>query len=145
MRLRLWCNHTPPDIFVSDIAMTAATPTRADAPTPTVLDAVVIGAGFADPYAVHNLRDKWGLRVRAYETGADVRGTWYWNRYPGARCDIQSYHYSYSFSKTLQQEWRWSKQFAAQPEILAYLTHVVERFDLRKDIALETRIENGDI
>ncbi len=143
MRLRLWCNHTPPDIFVSDIAMTAATPTRADAPTPTVLDAVVIGAGFADPYAVHNLRDKWGLRVRAYETGADVRGTWYWNRYPGARCDIQSYHYSYSFSKTLQQEWRWSEHFAAQPEILAYLNHVADRFDLRKDIALETRIESA--
>ncbi|RLA12986.1 MAG: cyclohexanone monooxygenase, partial [Gammaproteobacteria bacterium] len=109
-------------------------------PQDIVLDAVIIGAGFAGLYSVHSLRDKLGLRVKAFEAGGDVGGTWYWNRYPGARCDIESHHYSYSFSEELQQEWRWTERFPAQPEILAYLNHVADRFDLRRDIELNTRI-----
>src|SRR5947208_395639 len=85
------------------------------------LDAIVVGAGFAGLYALHKLRDQLGLRVRVFEAGGGVGGTWYWNRYPGARCDIESIHYSYSFSAALQQEWEWSEKFASQPEILSYL------------------------
>lgn len=104
------------------------------------LDAIIIGAGFAGLYSIVSLRDKLGLKVKAFEAGGDVGGTWYWNRYPGARCDIESYHYSYSFSEELQQEWQWSERFAAQPEILAYLNHVADRFELRKNIVMNTRI-----
>jgi cation diffusion facilitator CzcD-associated flavoprotein CzcO len=103
-------------------------------------DAVVVGAGFAGLYALHSLRDKLGLSVRVIEMAAGVGGTWYWNRYPGARCDIESYNYSYSFSDELQQDWEWSERFAAQPEILSYLNHVADRFDLRRDIVFETRV-----
>jgi cation diffusion facilitator CzcD-associated flavoprotein CzcO len=103
-------------------------------------DAVVVGAGFAGLYALHSLRDKLGLSVRVIDTAAGVGGTWYWNRYPGARCDIESYSYSYSFSDELQQDWEWSERFAAQPEILSYLNHVADRFDLRRDIVFETRV-----
>jgi cation diffusion facilitator CzcD-associated flavoprotein CzcO len=103
-------------------------------------DAIVIGAGFAGLYALHKLRDQLGLSVRVYEAASDVGGTWYWNRYPGARCDIESVHYSYSFSEELQQDWEWSERFAAQPEILRYLNHVADRFDLRKDIVFDTRV-----
>jgi cyclohexanone monooxygenase len=106
----------------------------------TDLDVVVIGAGFAGLYAVHRLRDRLGLAVRAFEAGSDVGGTWYWNRYPGARCDIESVHYSYSFDEQLQQDWQWSERFSAQPEILRYLEHVAERFDLRRDIQFGTRV-----
>jgi cation diffusion facilitator CzcD-associated flavoprotein CzcO len=108
----------------------------------TDFDVIVIGAGFAGLYALHKLRDQLGLSVRAYEAASDVGGTWYWNRYPGARCDIESVHYSYSFSDELQQEWQWSERFAAQPEILRYLNHVAERFDLRKDIVFDTRVNS---
>lgn len=104
------------------------------------LDAIIIGAGFAGLYAIHRLRDKFGLQVKAFEAAGDVGGTWYWNRYPGARCDIESHHYSYSFSEELQQEWRWSERFPAQPEILEYLNHVADRFDLRRNIEFNTRI-----
>lgn len=107
---------------------------------PLQFDALVIGAGFAGLYALHKLRDRLGLRVRVYEAGGGVGGTWYWNRYPGARCDIESHQYSYSFSEALQQEWRWSEKYAAQPEILRYLEHVAERFDLLGDITFDTRI-----
>lgn len=103
-------------------------------------DAIIIGAGFAGLYALHRLRDKMGLSVRAFDAASDVGGTWYWNRYPGARCDIESIHYSYSFSAELQQEWKWSERFSAQPEILRYLNHVADRFDLRKDIQFNTRV-----
>ncbi|ALC14163.1 flavin-containing monooxygenase [Sphingopyxis sp. 113P3] len=96
-----------------------------------VHDVVVVGAGFAGLYAVHKLRGQ-GLCVQAFERGDDVGGTWYWNRYPGARCDIESMEYSYSFSEELQQEWEWKEKFAGQSEILAYLRHVAERFDLRR-------------
>jgi cyclohexanone monooxygenase len=103
-------------------------------------DVVVIGAGFAGMYMLHRLRGQ-GLSVRVYEQGGDVGGTWYWNRYPGARCDVESMQYSYSFSDELQQEWDWSERYAPQPEILRYANHVADRFDLRKDIQLDTRVD----
>jgi len=103
-------------------------------------DAVVVGAGFAGLYALHKLRDQLGLSVCVYEAGGEVGGTWYWNRYPGARCDIESYCYSYSFSDELQQEWEWSERFAGQPEIRRYLNHVADKFDLRRDIQFDTRV-----
>jgi cyclohexanone monooxygenase len=102
-------------------------------------DAVVVGAGFAGLYAIHCLRQL-GFTVRAYEGGDGVGGTWYWNRYPGCRCDIESMQYSYSFSEELDQEWTWSEKYATQPEILAYANHVADKFDLRRDIRFETRV-----
>lgn len=102
-------------------------------------DAVVIGAGFAGLYMLHRLRGL-GLSVRVIEAGSDVGGTWYWNRYPGARCDVESMQYSYSFDEELQQEWTWSERFAPQPEILAYAGHVADRFDLRRDIGFNERV-----
>jgi cyclohexanone monooxygenase len=106
-------------------------------------DVVVVGAGFAGMYMLHRLRGQ-GLTVRVYEQGGDVGGTWYWNRYPGARCDVESMQYSYSFSDELQQEWNWSERYAPQPEILRYANHVADRFDLRPDIALNTRVDRAD-
>jgi len=102
-------------------------------------DAVVVGAGFAGLYMLHRLRNA-GFTVRVYEAGAGVGGTWYWNRYPGARCDVESLEYSYSFSEELQQEWEWTERFATQPEIMRYLNHVADRFDLRPDIQLNTTV-----
>jgi cation diffusion facilitator CzcD-associated flavoprotein CzcO len=96
-----------------------------------VSDVIVIGAGFAGLYAVHRAASA-GLSVTAIEAAPDVGGTWYWNRYPGARCDVESVDYSYSFDEELQRSWRWTERFAAQPEILAYLRHVADRFDLRR-------------
>ena len=103
------------------------------------LDAIVVGAGFAGLYALHRLRGL-GLEVRVFEQGEAIGGTWYWNRYPGARCDIESMDYSYSFSEELEQEWEWTERYPAQPEILRYLEHVADRFDLRRDIELSTRV-----
>jgi len=103
-------------------------------------DVVVVGAGFVGMYMLHKLRGL-GLSVRVYEQGGDVGGTWYWNRYPGARCDVESMQYSYSFSDELQQEWDWSERYAPQPEILKYANHVADRFGLRSDIQLNTRVE----
>lgn len=103
------------------------------------LDAVIVGAGFAGLYMLHCLRGL-GLSVRVYEAGKGIGGTWYWNRYPGARCDVESMDYSYSFSDELQQEWRWTERYASQPEILTYINHVADRFDLRRDIRLATRV-----
>jgi cyclohexanone monooxygenase len=105
-------------------------------------DVVVVGAGFAGMYMLHRLR-KQGLSVRVYEQGGDVGGTWYWNRYPGARCDVESMQYSYSFSSELQQEWNWSERYAPQPEILKYANHVADRFKLRSDIQLDTRVDRA--
>ena len=102
-------------------------------------DTVIVGAGLAGLYMLHQLRAK-GIRTRMFETGSGVGGTWYWNRYPGARCDVQSLEYSYSFSDALQQEWEWSERYATQPEILRYVNHVADRFDLRRDITFETRV-----
>jgi cation diffusion facilitator CzcD-associated flavoprotein CzcO len=94
-------------------------------------DVIVIGAGFAGLYAVHRAVSA-RLSVIALEAAPDVGGTWFWNRYPGARCDVESVDYSYSFDDALQRSWTWSERFAAQPEILAYLRHVADRFDLRR-------------
>ena len=102
-------------------------------------DAVIVGAGVAGLYAIYRLR-KLGLRVRAYETGDGVGGTWFWNRYPGCRCDVESLEYSFSFDEDLQQEWEWPERYGTQPEILKYIDHVVERFDLMRDVRLNTRI-----
>src|SRR5437879_12761765 len=88
---------------------------------------------------LYRLREVLGLSCRGYEAGEGVGGTWYWNRYPGARCDSESFYYSYSFSEDLQQEWVWSTKYPEQPEILSYLEHVADRFDLRRDIQLGTR------
>jgi cyclohexanone monooxygenase len=103
------------------------------------LDALVVGAGFGGMYALQRLRGQ-GLRVRVIEAASDVGGTWYWNRYPGARCDVPSIEYSYSFSEELEQEWDWTEVMAAQPEILRYANHVADRFDLRRDICFDTRV-----
>jgi cyclohexanone monooxygenase len=103
-------------------------------------DVVVVGAGFAGLYMLYRLRGL-GMTARAFEQGDGVGGTWYWNRYPGARCDVESMQYSYSFSDELQQEWDWSERYAPQPEILKYANHVADRFDLRPDIQFNTRVE----
>ncbi|MCW3041333.1 MAG: putative flavoprotein involved in transport [Solirubrobacterales bacterium] len=108
--------------------------------TPTDVDVVVVGAGFAGLYATHRFRNLLGLRVQSFEAGSGPGGTWYWNRYPGARCDFESVHYSYSFDEELQREWKWSERFSAQPEILRYLEHVADRFDLRRSYAFDTRV-----
>lgn len=102
-------------------------------------DVLVIGAGFAGLHLLHQLRAM-GYRARVIEAAGDVGGVWYWNRYPGARCDVESLQYSYSFSKELEQEWVWSEKYSAQPEILRYIQHVAERFDLRRDITFDTRV-----
>jgi cyclohexanone monooxygenase len=105
-------------------------------------DVVVVGAGFAGMYMLHRLRGL-KLSVRVYEQGSGVGGTWYWNRYPGARCDVESMQYSYSFSDELQQQWNWSERYAPQPEILKYANHVADRFDLRRDIQFDTGVEKA--
>ena len=105
----------------------------------TDFDVVVVGAGFAGMYMLHRLRDL-GLSTRVYEAGGGVGGTWYWNRYPGARCDIPSMQYSYSFSEELDQDWSWSQRYSPQPEILAYAEHVADRYDLHRDIQFNTRV-----
>ncbi len=117
----------------SDVTKTSSASVAID------LDVIVVGAGFGGLYALHTLRAS-GLSVCAYETAADVGGVWYWNRYPGARCDVESMQYSFSFDEALQQEWHWSERFAAQPEILAYANHVADRYDLRNSIRFKTRI-----
>jgi cation diffusion facilitator CzcD-associated flavoprotein CzcO len=106
-------------------------------------DIVIIGAGFSGLYMLYRAREVLGLDAVVFEVADGVGGTWYWNRYPGARCDSESFYYSYSFSEELQQEWRWSSRYPAQPEILAYLEHVADRFDLRRDIRFGTRVERA--
>ena len=103
------------------------------------LDAIIVGAGLAGLYQLYRLRGL-GLRARVIEAGDGVGGTWYWNRYPGARCDVQSLSYSYSFSPELEQDWEWTEKYPTQPEILRYVNHVADRFDLRKDITFGTRV-----
>ena len=112
---------------------------NAQSATGQSFDAIVIGAGFAGLYMLHRLR-RAGLSVHGFEAGSGVGGTWYWNRYPGARCDGESFFYSYQFDDDLQREWTWSERYAAQPEILAYANHVAERFDLARDFTFNTRI-----
>jgi len=105
-------------------------------------DVIIIGAGFAGLYALHKIR-KLGLNVIVVEAADDIGGTWHWNSYPGARCDVESFQYSYSFDDDLQQEWEWSERYASQPEILDYLKHVAGRYDLARDIRLNTRVESA--
>ncbi len=106
------------------------------------LDVAIVGGGLAGLYAIHRLRGL-GLKVRAYEAGSGVGGTWFWNRYPGARCDVESLEYSYSFDEQLQQDWKWPERYGTQPEILKYINHVADRFDLRRDVQLNTRIKKA--
>ena len=110
-----------------------------DATTVAEYDAIIIGAGMSGLYQLYRLREL-GLRVRVFETGTNVGGTWYWNRYPGARFDSESYSYGYSFSRELLEEWDWSEHFAGQPETLRYINHVADKFDLRRDIQFESRV-----
>ncbi|MEU7819133.1 NAD(P)/FAD-dependent oxidoreductase [Pseudonocardia sp. NPDC049154] len=106
------------------------------------VDAVIVGAGFSGLYQLHRFREL-GLSTRVFEAASGVGGTWWWNRYPGARCDVESLAYSYSFSPELEQEWTWSEKYATQPEILGYAEHVAERFDLTRDITFDTRVESA--
>ena len=114
---------------------------RADAPgTVAELDAVIIGAGFSGIHMLKSLRDGLGLKARVYEAGETVGGTWYWNRYPGARCDSDAYIYCFTWDRQLLQEWEWSERYPEQPEILRYLEHVAERHDLKRDMQFNTRV-----
>lgn len=106
------------------------------------MDAVVVGAGFAGLYAIYKLRGM-GLEVQAFEAAPDVGGTWWWNCYPGARCDVESLDYCYVFDDDLLQEWKWSERFPTQPEVLRYAQHVADRFDLRRHIAFETSVTSA--
>src|SRR3982074_1272360 len=106
---------------------------------PLDYDAIIIGAGMSGMYQLYRLREL-GMRVRVFEAGTGVGGTWYWNRYPGARFDSESYSYGYSFSQELLDEWNWSEHFAGQPETLRYLNHVADKFDLRRDIQFRSRV-----
>ncbi len=117
----------------------SASPSSSLSPLASTVDAVVVGAGFGGLYALHCLRQM-GFAATCFEAGDGVGGTWYWNRYPGARCDVESLQYSYSFSPELDQEWTWSEKYAPQAEIMAYANHVADRFDLRRDIRFETRV-----
>lgn len=110
--------------------------------TDVEFDAIVVGAGFGGMYMLHCLRQN-GFSARVYEAGSGVGGTWYWNRYPGARCDVESMQYSYSFSEELDQEWSWSEKYSPQPDILEYANHVADRFDLREDIRFDTRVTSA--
>jgi cation diffusion facilitator CzcD-associated flavoprotein CzcO len=109
---------------------------------PTDYDVVIVGAGFAGMYMLHRVRGL-GLTARVFEAGSGVGGTWYWNRYPGARCDVESMEYSYQFSEELQQEWEWTERYASQPEILTYANHVADRFGLRADMQFDTRVQEA--
>ena len=109
---------------------------------PAQFDVVVVGGGLGGLYALHRLRGM-GLKVKVFEAGSGVGGTWFWNRYPGARCDVESMEYSYSFDNALQQEWTWPERYGTQPEILRYINHVADRFDLRRDIQLNTRVKTA--
>jgi cation diffusion facilitator CzcD-associated flavoprotein CzcO len=123
----------------SSKAQPSDTPTGAGARSVRRLDVVVVGAGFGGLYAAYKFREM-GLQIAGFEAGGDVGGVWYWNRYPGARVDLPSIDYSYSFSPEIEQEWTWSEQFAAQPELLAYFNFVAERLDLRKHFQFNTRV-----
>ena len=111
---------------------------------PRQVDAVIVGAGFSGLYMLHRLRGL-GLSARGARGRDDVGGTWYWNRYPGARCDVESLRILLLFSDELQQEWDWSERYATQPEILTYASHVADRFDLRRDIALRDPGHGGRV
>ncbi|WP_435159427.1 flavin-containing monooxygenase [Amycolatopsis sacchari] len=111
--------------------------------TPLEVDAVVIGSGFAGLYALHKLRDDLGLQVQSFDNAGDVGGTWYWNRYPGARSDTEVTAYCYSFDRELYESWNWTERYPRQPEILRYLGHVADKYDLRRSIRFETQVESA--
>ncbi len=117
-----------------------ATPSSNASPDTQTLDALIVGAGFSGMYMLHKLRGL-GFNTRVVEAGSGVGGTWFWNRYPGARVDIQSLEYSFGFDEKLEAEWRWSERYAPQQELLRYAEHVAERFDLKRDIAFNTRVK----
>ena len=116
------------------------TPSNANTERGTHFDAIVIGAGFAGMYQLHLLREKLGLSVRVLEQGGGVGGTWYWNRYPGARCDTESHAYCFTFSEDLYLGWQWSERYPQQPEIVRYMNYAADKLDLRKDIQFNTRV-----
>jgi cation diffusion facilitator CzcD-associated flavoprotein CzcO len=122
---------------MNDSSVGAARPSATRA---TDFDAIVIGAGISGMFMLYRLREL-GLTTRVFEAGSDVGGTWYWNRYPGARFDSESWTYGYSFSKELLQEWDWKEQFSPQPDTLAYLNHVADKFDLRRDMQFRSRVK----
>ena len=107
---------------------------------PSTVDVVIVGAGFSGMYLLHRLRQL-NLTAVLFEAGTEVGGTWYWNRYPGARVDVESLAYSYSFSRELEQEYEWQERYPTQPEILRYSQHVADRFDLRRDMVFKTRVK----
>ena len=110
------------------------------APEPRAYDALIIGAGFSGLYQLLSLRDRLGMKVQVLEAGHGVGGTWYWNRYPGARCDSESHIYNYTFSKELFEGWEWSERYPEQPEIMRYMNYVADHFDLKRDIRFGTRV-----
>src|SRR3546814_20441324 len=118
------------------------TVTRPEPSTELDFEATIIGAGISGPYQLYRLRDELGLNVRAFEMGTGVGGTWYWNRYPGARFDSESYSYAYSFSQELLDEWDWSEHFAAQPETESYLNYVADTFTMPRAIQCKRRLTN---
>ena len=120
--------------------MTDSNPASANPDSVAELDVLVVGAGFAGLYLLHRLRGM-GFSVHVIEAASGVGGTWYWNRYPGARCDVESMQYSYAFSSELDEAWEWSERYTAQPDILRYANHIADRFDLRRDIRFDTRVE----
>ena len=126
-----------PDAMVADSASKAASGGATHQ-----VDVAVVGAGFAGLYLLHRLR-KAGFTAQVIEEAGDVGGTWYWNRYPGARCDIQTLDYSYTFDPELERAWKWSEKYATQPEILRYLGFVADRYDLRRDIRFGTKVTNA--
>jgi len=121
------------------VPLTQSAETTASPASGTTFDAIIVGAGFAGMYMLHRLRNS-GFTARVIEAGDGVGGTWYWNRYPGARCDVESMEYQYGFDDDLPREWKWSERYATQPEILNYANHVADRFDLRRDMQFETRV-----
>jgi cation diffusion facilitator CzcD-associated flavoprotein CzcO len=128
--------------LTGNAAATSSGPDLTPQPDTALTDVLVVGAGFAGLYMLHRLRGL-GFSATLLEAGDGVGGTWYWNRYPGARCDSESYYYSYSFDETLQQEWEWTERYPEQPEILRYLNHVADRFDLRRDIRFNRRVTDA--
>ncbi|MEI8241125.1 MAG: NAD(P)/FAD-dependent oxidoreductase, partial [Actinomycetota bacterium] len=106
---------------------------------PNEVDVVVVGAGFSGLYLIHRLREL-GLSMRVLESGSDVGGTWYWNRYPGARCDIPTTDYTFTWDPELEDEWTWSEKYATQPEILRYAQHVAAKHDMRREITFDTKV-----
>ncbi len=113
------------------------------APVPGNIDVVIVGAGFGGMYMLHRLRGM-GMSAIVFDVASGVGGTWYWNRYPGARCDVESMQYSYSFDESIQRDWQWSEVFAGQPEILRYANFVADRLDLRRDMRFETRVTGAE-